>query len=95
MTFIVKAMVIVKGSIEFTKLLIKNNFRRKKIVQRAFFAAGRQNYFFAKKKGNPQTLTYIYTSNLLIHTIWITLESNIYFLVFLKFHVKTLKKWQK
>lgn len=88
-------MVFVKGSIEFTKLLIKIILEERKSCKGRSLQLVGKYYVFVKKKGNPQTLTYIYTSNLLVHTIWITLESNVYFLVFLKFHVKTLKKWQK
>lgn len=59
-------------------------------MQRAFFAAGRQIFLFCEKERKSADIN-IHIPNLLIHAIWITLESNIYFLVFLKFHVKTLK----
>lgn len=62
-------------------------------MQKAFLAAVRQILLFCEKE-SQSTDSNIHIPNLLIHTIWITLGSNIYFLVFLKFHVKTLKKWE-
>lgn len=50
-------------------------------MQRAFFAAGRQIFLFCEKERKSADIN-IHIPNL---------ESNIYFLVFLKFHVKTLK----
>lgn len=54
-------MVIVKGSIEFTKLLIKIILEERKSCKgRSLQLVGKYYFFVKKKKGNPQMLKYIH-----------------------------------
>ena len=75
-------MVIVKGSIEFTKLLIKIILEERKSCKGRSLQLVGKYYFFVKKKKRKSANVEIHTSNLLTRTIWIILESNIYLLVF-------------